>query len=98
MSRRLFFQIFGCVLFFMVGQYDRIDSNLVKGRGYFRGRKVTRFRKIIKTQLSELMLTTFYLACFICVKQKWAHNRYVFGFVHCSKKNCRDLTNLQWLV
>ena len=35
MSRRLFFQIFGCVLFFMVGQYDRIESNLVRGEDIF---------------------------------------------------------------
>ena len=66
---------FKSLVAFRFSEFDNMTESTVTlweggGREYVRGREVMRYQKIIKTQLNELMLTTFYLACYIGVKQK----------------------------
>ena len=54
---------FKSLVAFRFSEFDNMTESTVTlwegGREYVRGRKVMRYRKIIKTQLNELMLTTF---------------------------------------
>lgn len=66
----------------------------VYGNEQFGGKREVRYQEIKTTQLYELILTTFYLTCSICVKQQWSvtidMSMEMFIVLHC----CRVLTNL----